>query len=197
MAKATLNFDVAVIASNEAEIKGLKGTRKEIGDKVNSIKVESYSRIIAELAANGVALTKRGDKSGLPVNVAKQLRENLAESGVTPASVKRYVENTSALLRVKPDLLCEPSATRVEMNLQADGLTSEGKIHEAGHPKEEDHDLKALAQKISKLDADERVRLDEYVRAYDEAAEAEAQKVSEAADNAESINSTLEALDAA
>ena len=156
------------------------------------------SRLVKQaLGANGVALTKRGSKTGLPKNVASKLRETLAESGVAPANVKRYVENTNALLRVQPELLDAGDSTRVEMALTAQGLTSESKIHDAGHPKEEDHELKALAEKIAKLDDDERVRLDEYVRAYLESAQAEADAVRQAIDNADAINATLEALDAA
>jgi len=191
---ANLNFNsVSEIARNESAIKALKGDKKEITEQVNTKKLESYTHLIQDLAVSGIKLVKRGSQQGLPKQVMKQIGDEMAEQGISPACIKRYKENTNGLLRVMPELLKHNDFGQVALALHNEGLSTENKIKEKAFGKADP--IEALAKKIVELDAEERVRLDELVRAFEEAKAAEAEAAAQAEANADAINATLEALE--
>jgi hypothetical protein len=83
------------VASREAQIEGLTGSLKETRAAANAVKIEAYADIIAALAS--VPLTSKGK---LPRAVSTDLRDTLLEAGVSKSCTKRYVENSTAAMRV-------------------------------------------------------------------------------------------------
>jgi hypothetical protein len=148
----------------------------------------------------------------------------MLEAGITEACVKRYVENTTGLIRAleKSDRLSAYSRvamrhvvnnTSIVVEMEADGLTTEAKIKRFafGEPDR----IEALAKQISGgyeliagkrvwkagLEAGDRTRLDEMVKVLDDLAKThaskEAQAIAQAEDDASSISATVEALEEA
>jgi hypothetical protein len=193
MANSISFNSVSEVARNEQAIEGLKGDRKAIADAVNTKKVESYTSLIVDLAVSGVQLVGRGKKQGLPVDVTRQLKAELLEAGVSEACVKRYVENTNGIVRAVPELLNCNDFGQAALVLDREGCSTEAKIKTRafGTP----DPIEALAKKIVALDAGERTRLDELVRALTEAKEAEEQAKAQAEANADALTATLEALE--
>ena len=195
MANSIAFNSVSDVARNEQAIAGLKGDRKAISDEVNTKKVESYTSLVVDLAVSGVKLVGRGKKQGLPVDVTRQLKNELLEAGVSDACVKRYVENTNGIVRAVPELLDCNDFGQAALVLDREGCTTEAKIKARafGQP----DPIEALAKKVAALDEAERTRLDELVRALIESQNAEAEAKAQAEANADALTATLEALEEA
>jgi len=188
----TTFISVSEIARNEQAIAGLKESRKGLTSEVNTKKIESYALLVADLNAQGVRLTNKGK---LPTNVSKALKADLAEAGVSDACIKRYVENTTGVIRALDELSGLTNVGDVLMVFDSEGLTTEAKIKARAFGEEDA--VAKLAKAVAKLDESDRIRLDELVRAILEAKEIEAEKEAQANANAASIAATLEALEAA
>ena len=195
MTTANITFaNIAEIATNEQAIEGLKSSRKGMSDEIATKKIESYSLLVADLATAGVKLTSKGK---LPTGVSKKLKAELLEAGVTEACVKRYVENTTGLLRADSKYfdVGRYGSSQVLVELDKDGLTTEAKIKKFafGEPDR----LETLAKQIVALDDTDRVRLDELVKALEELKAAEAEATAQADADADAISATIEALEEA
>jgi len=195
MTIANITFaNIAEIATNEQAIEGLKSSRKGMSDEIATKKIESYSLLVADLATAGVKLTSKGK---LPTGVSKKLKTELLEAGVTEACVKRYVENTTGLLRADSKYfdVGRYGSSQVLVELDRDGLTTEAKIKKFafGEPDR----LEALAKQIVALDDTDRVRLDELVKKLEELKAAEAEATAQAEADADAISATIEALEEA
>ncbi len=195
MTTATITFaNIAEIAINEQAIEGLKSSRKGMSDEIATKKIESYSLLVSDLAVAGVQLTSKGK---LPTGVSKKLKADLLEAGVTEACVKRYVENTTGLLRADPNYFATGrfGPSQVLLELDKDGLTTEAKIKKFafGEPDR----LEALAKQIVALDDADRVRLDQLVEKLEALKAAEAEATAKAEAEADAINATIEALEEA
>lgn len=195
MTTANITFaNIAEIATNEQAIEGLKSSRKGMSDEIATKKIESYSLLVADLSTAGVKLTSKGK---LPTGVSKKLKAELLEAGVTEACVKRYVENTTGLLRADPKYfdVGRYGSSQVLVELDKDGLTTEAKIKKFafGEPDR----LEALAKQIVALDDTDRVRLDELVKKLEEIKAAEAEATAQADADADAISATIEALEEA
>ena len=199
-----INFTLtsgAQIEKLDGDVSGLKNRGKEVREIMEGKKVEVYTHILTDLALSGVTLTKRGKQMGLPVTVMTALRDQLSESGVSAASVKRYAENTNGLLRVMPELLNvtapdhDGAFGQVAVALHREGLDTESKIK--GKFRAPTDDVLNLAKKFVELDAEDRTRFEELVRELDEAKQAEQAAQAEADANADAINETLAALEEA
>lgn len=195
MTTATITFaNIAEIAINEQAIEGLKSSRKGMSDEIATKKIESYSLLVADLAVSGVQLTSKGK---LPTGVSKKLKADLLEAGVTEACVKRYVENTTGLLRADSKYfdVGRYGSSQVLVELDKDGLTTEAKIKKFafGEPDR----LEALAKQIVALDDADRVRLDQLVEKLEALKAAEAEATAKAEAEADAINATIEALEEA
>jgi hypothetical protein len=188
----TTFISVSEIARNEQAIAGLKESRKGLTSEVNTKKIESYALLVADLNAQGVRLTNKGK---LPTNVSKALKADLIEAGVSDACIKRYVENTTGVIRAVDELSGLTNVGDVLMVFDSEGLTTEAKIKARAFGDEDA--VAKLAKAVAKLDESDRIRLDELVRAILEAKEIEAEKEAQANANAASIAATLEALEAA
>lgn len=195
MTTATITFaNIAEIAINEQAIEGLKSSRKGMSDEIATKKIESYSLLVADLAVSGVQLTSKGK---LPTGVSKKLKADLLEAGVTEACVKRYVENTTGLLRADSKYfdVGRYGSSQVLVEFDKDGLTTEAKIKKFafGEPDR----LEALAKQIVALDDADRVRLDQLVEKLEALKAAEAEATAKAEAEADAINATIEALEEA
>lgn len=145
------------VASLEASLAGLKDDRKELGSVINRTKVEAYTLIVSDISS--VNLTAKGK---LPQAVSRELKDQLIASGVTPASVKRYVENATGILRALPELRkCSPES--VALVFDSEGLSTESKIKARAFPPEADADLIKLAKALAALSDEDR----EKVRAFE------------------------------
>jgi len=195
MTTANITFaNIAEIANNELAIEGMKSSRKGLSDEIATKKIESYSLLVADIATAGVKLTAKGK---LPTGVSKKLKADLLEAGVTEACVKRYVENTTGLLRADSKYfdVGRSGSSQVLLQLDKDGLTTEAKIKKFafGEPDR----IEALAKQIVALDDADRVRLDEVVKALEAVKAAEAEATAKADADADAINATIEALEEA
>jgi len=195
MTTANITFaNIAEIANNELAIEGMKSSRKGLSDEIATKKIESYSLLVADIATAGVKLTAKGK---LPTGVSKKLKADLLEAGVTEACVKRYVENTTGLLRADSNYfdVGRSGSSQVLLQLDKDGLTTEAKIKKFafGEPDR----IEALAKQIVALDDADRVRLDEVVKALEAVKAAEAEATAKADADADAINATIEALEEA
>jgi hypothetical protein len=195
MTTANITFaNISEIGRNELAISGLKGSRKGLNDEIATKKVESYALLIADLATAGVKLKTNGL---LPTNVSKKLKADLLEAGVTEACVKRYVDNTTALLRADENYfdVGRQGSSAVLFQLDQDGLTTEAKIKERGFGKKDP--IEELAKKIVALDEADRVHLDQRIKSLEEEAAKAAENKAKAEAEAEAINATIEALEEA
>jgi hypothetical protein len=147
------------VASLEASLSGLKDDRKEIGSVINRTKVEAYTLIVSDISSAN--LTAKGK---LPQAVSRQLKDELTASGVSPANVKRYVENATGILRALPQLRMTSSPDTVASVFETEGLTTEAKIKARAFPPEADADLIKLAKTLAALSDEDR----EKVRAFEE-----------------------------
>lgn len=130
------------VAANEAQIEGLKGSAKEARDQINGHKIAAYAEIIASLS--GVKLTAKGK---LPRAVSTELRDGLLEAGVSKACTKRYVENSSAALRVF-DVPSQATPALVDDILASENITSENALKKACFNSREVSDARAFAEKL-------------------------------------------------
>ena len=146
------------VASLEASLSGLKDDRKELGSVINRTKVEAYTLIVSDIS--GANLTAKGK---LPQAVSRELKDQLIASGVSPANVKRYVENATGILRALPELR-RTSPDSVASVFETEGLTTEAKIKARAFPPEADADLIKLAKTLAALSDEDR----EKVRAFEE-----------------------------
>ena len=146
------------VASLEASLSGLKDDRKELGSVINRTKVEAYTLIVSDIS--GANLTAKGK---LPQAVSRELKDQLIASGVSPANVKRYVENATGILRALPELR-RTSPDTVASVFETEGLTTEAKIKARAFPPEADADLIKLAKTLAALSDEDR----EKVRAFEE-----------------------------
>ncbi len=183
--------NVQQVAQIEASITGLKDNRKDLADSINGAKIQAYTLIIADVSSH--KLTAKGK---LPQAVSRALKEQLAEAGVSPACIKRYVENGSGLLR-KIDALKGADLATVEAVFETEGLTTEAKIKDRAFPKEADADLKALAKKLAQLSDEDREKVAEFekieIKAMNEKLSAEAQAAIEI-QTATDVDEALEAV---
>ena len=183
--------NVTQVAQIEASIADLKGSRKEISDQINGGKTDAYALIVADVSSH--KLTAKGK---LPQAVSRELKEQLAEAGVSPACIKRYVENASGLLR-KIDTLRGADYETVLAVFQTEGLTTEAKIKDRAFPKEADADLKALAKKLAQLSDEDRDKVAEFekieIQAMNDKLSAETQAAIEI-QTATDVDEALEAV---
>ena len=136
-------IDTAVaVASREAEIEGLKGSMKETRAAANKVKVAAYADIISALAA--VPLTSKGK---LPRAVSTDLRDTLLEAGVSKSCAKRYVENSTAALRVF-EIPSQATPELVEEILATENIDSENALKKACFDSREVSDVRAFAEKL-------------------------------------------------
>jgi hypothetical protein len=155
----TLTFsNIDRVASLEASLSGLKDDRKELGSVINRTKVEAYTLIVSDISSAN--LTAKGK---LPQAVSRELKDQLIASGVSPANVKRYVENATGILRALPELR-RTSPETVARLFDNEGLTTEAKIKARAFPPEADADLIKLAKTLAALSDEDR----EKVRAFEE-----------------------------
>lgn len=186
--------NIAEIARNEQAINNLKSSRKGLSDEITTKKIESYALLVADIATAGITLTSKGK---LPTGVSKKLKADLLEAGVSDACVKRYVENTTGLLRASDDYFDSGryGSSEVLVQLDKDGLTTEAKIKAFafGEPDK----LEALAKQIVALDESDRVRLDQLIEKLEALRAAEAEAVVQAEAEADAITATIEALEEA
>ena len=183
--------NVTQVAQIEASIADLKGSRKEISDRINGGKTDAYALIVADVSSH-----KLTNKGKLPQAISRELKEQLAEAGVSPACIKRYVENGTGLLR-KIDALKGADHATVCAVFQTEGLTSEAKIKERAFPKEADADLKALAKKLAQLSDEDRDKVAEFekieIQAMNDKLSAETQAAIEI-QTATDVDEALEAV---
>jgi hypothetical protein len=130
------------VASREAQIEGLTGSVKESRAAANAVKIEAYADIIAALAS--VPLTSKGK---LPRAVSTDLRDTLLEAGVSKACTKRYVENSTAALRVF-DIPSQATPELVEEILETENVDSENALKKACFNSREVSDVRAFAEKL-------------------------------------------------
>jgi hypothetical protein len=130
------------VAASEAQINGLKGSAKETREAINGYKIAAYSEIIASLS--GVNLTSKGK---LPRAVSTDLRDGLLEAGVSKACVKRYVENSSAALRVF-DIPSQATPSLVGDILAGESIKTESALKAACFSQREVSDVRAFAEKL-------------------------------------------------
>lgn len=155
----TLTFsNIDRVASLEASLSGLKDDRKELGSVINRTKVEAYTLIVSDISSAN--LTAKGK---LPQAVSRELKDQLIASGVSPANVKRYVENATGILRALPELRRTSPAT-VASVFETEGLTTEAKIKARAFPPDADADLIKLAKTLAALSDEDR----EKVRAFED-----------------------------
>lgn len=155
----TLTFsNIDRVASLEASLSGLKDDRKELGSVINRTKVEAYTLIVSDISSAN--LTAKGK---LPQAVSRELKDQLIASGVSPANVKRYVENATGILRALPELR-RTSPDTVASVFETEGLTTEAKIKARAFPPEADADLIKLAKTLAALSDEDR----EKVRAFED-----------------------------
>lgn len=195
MTTANITFaNISEIARNEQAIEGLKSSRKGLSDEITTKKIESYSLLVADLATAGVKLTSKGK---LPTGVSKKLKADLLEAGVTEACVKRYVENTTGLLRADDNYfdVGRQGSSAVLFQLDQDGLTTEAKIKKFAFG--EPDAIEALAKQIVALEDADRVRLDQMIEKLEALKAAEAEATAKAEAEADAINATIEALEEA
>lgn len=165
----TLTFsNIDRVASLEASLSGLKDDRKELGSVINRTKVEAYTLIVSDISSAN--LTAKGK---LPQAVSRELKNQLIAAGVSPANVKRYVENATGILRALPELRRTSPDTVFDAHLErtyianvfeAEGLTTEAKIKARAFPPEADADLIKLAKTLAALSDEDR----EKVRAFED-----------------------------
>lgn len=156
----TLTFNnIDRVASLEASLSGLKDDRKELGSVINRTKVEAYTLIVSDISSAN--LTAKGK---LPQAVSRELKDQLIASGVSPANVKRYVENATGILRALPHLRMTSSPDTVASVFEKEGLTTEAKIKARAFPPEADADLIKLAKTLAALSDEDR----EKVRAFED-----------------------------
>ena len=131
MANSKVKFTLASvteIANAISASEGLQAKAKDISNEKTEAVMTAYQHIIADLAVAGIKIVKRGEKTGLPKLVMKDLKEQLAEAGVTDSNVERYSKNVNGLLKVMPQLLeCTDSAS-VAMTLHNEGITNQAKL---------------------------------------------------------------------
>jgi len=130
------------VATREAQIEGLTGSIKENRAAANAVKVEAYADIISALAA--VPLTSKGK---LPRSISTDLRDTLLEAGVSKACTKRYVENSTAALRVF-DIPSQATPELVEEILTTENIDSENALKKACFDSREVSDVRAFAEKL-------------------------------------------------
>jgi hypothetical protein len=130
------------VASREAQIEGLTGSAKENRAAANGVKIEAYADIIAALAS--VPLTSKGK---LPRAVSTDLRDTLLEAGVSKACTKRYVENSTAAMRVF-NIPSQATPTLVEEILATENVDSENALKKACFNSREVSDVRAFAEKL-------------------------------------------------
>jgi hypothetical protein len=136
-------IDTAVaVASREAEIEGLTGSIKETRAAANKVKIGAYSDIISALAS--VPLTSKGK---LPRSISTDLRDTLLEAGVSKACAKRYVENSTAALRVF-EIPSQATPELVEEILATENIDSENALKKACFNSREVSDVRAFAEKL-------------------------------------------------
>lgn len=130
------------VADREAEIESLNGSMKETRAEANAQKIGGYAEIISALAS--VPLTAKGK---LPRAVSTDLRDTLLEAGVSKACVKRYVENSTAALRVF-EVPSQATPELIEEILAAENITSENALKKACFNTREVSDARAFAEKL-------------------------------------------------
>jgi hypothetical protein len=130
------------VASREAQIEGLTGSVKETRAAANAVKIEAYADIIAALAS--VPLTSKGK---LPRAVSTDLRDTLLEAGVSKSCTKRYVENSTAAMRVF-SIPSQATPTLVEEILATENIDSENALKKACFNSREVSDVRAFAEKL-------------------------------------------------
>jgi hypothetical protein len=130
------------VASREAQIEGLTGSVKESRAAANAVKIEAYADIIAALAS--VPLTSKGK---LPRAVSTDLRDTLLEAGVSKSCTKRYVENSTAAMRVF-SIPSQATPTLVEEILATENIDSENALKKACFNSREVSDVRAFAEKL-------------------------------------------------
>ena len=183
--------NVKKVAQIEASIAELKDNRKDLAESINGAKVDAYTLIVADVSSH--KLTAKGK---LPQAISRALKEQLAEAGVSPACIKRYVENGTGLLR-KIDTLRGADYETVLAVFQTEGLTTEAKIKDRAFPKEADADLKALAKKLAQLSDEDRDKVAEFekieIQAMNDKLSAETQAAIEI-QTATDVDEALEAV---
>lgn len=139
---AQFNDTARAVYAHEAQIEGLKGAAAENRAQANAEKILAYSDIISALAA--VPLTSKGK---LPRAISTDLRDTLLEAGVSKACVKRYVENSTAALRVF-SIPSQATPSLVEEILAAENVDSENALKKACFNSREVSDVRAFAEKL-------------------------------------------------
>lgn len=132
----------SAVASREAQIESLTGSAKESRAAANAQKVGAYADIISALAS--VPLTSKGK---LPRAVSTDLRDTLLEAGVSKACTKRYVENSTAALRVF-DIPSQATPELIEDILASENIDSENALKKACFASREVSDVRAFAEKL-------------------------------------------------
>lgn len=130
------------VYAHEAQIEGLKGAAAESRAEANAVKVAAYSDIISALAA--VPLTSKGK---LPRAVSTDLRDTLLEAGVSKSCTKRYVENSTAALRVF-EIPTQATPELVQEILESENIDSENALKKACFNSRDVSDVRAFAEKL-------------------------------------------------
>jgi hypothetical protein len=130
------------VYAREESIESLMGSAKENRAAANAQKIGAYSEIISALA--GIKLTAKGK---LPRAESTALRDTLLEAGVSKACTKRYVENSTAALRVL-DIPTQATAELVEDILASENIDSENALKKRCFASRDVSDVRAFAEKL-------------------------------------------------
>lgn len=196
MANSKINFTL----TSAADLKrldelasGLSAQGSAINNEKQGAKIEQYQHVIADIAASGVTLCKRGEqKNRLPKEFMSDLKDALTEAGVTSASVKRLAENTNRLLSVMPELLDVNGFAGAAMALDRAGIVTESKL--VAKFKAPVDPLDVLAQKLHGLDQADRNIVLEKLAALDKAAEEAAKALEEGEKNGDDLTAAQDAF---
>lgn len=151
------------VFAREAVIEEFKGNVAENREAANAQKISAYSEIIASLAS--VDLTAKGK---LPRSVSTDLRDSLINAGVSKSCTKRYVENSTAALRVF-DVPSQATPELVEEILECENISSENALKKACFASRDVSEARAFAEKIvgkfktRYTDSGKEVETDEFV----------------------------------